>query len=111
MESDFLVRLQLAEEALAKAKLSLEATRLDCNKQKKRLADLRKEAETVALARGRGDVAKSALKQIRTIEEEPNLSFSRRAETVRKLVLPLAGWSPEAKALLTLIDLELKHIA
>jgi predicted nucleic acid-binding Zn-ribbon protein len=111
MESDFLARLQLAEDALGKARVSLEATRMDATKQRKRVAELRKEAEAIEKLVSRGEYARTAMKQLRGLEEEPNLSFVRKAQRVRQLVEPMTDWSAEAKALVTLIDLEIRTMS
>lgn len=104
------MRIQLAEDAVSKAKISLEATRLDCAKQKKRLNELRRENDIISTIQSRGDYARDATKQLRSMEEEPNISFMHRAERIRRLVEPVAEWSNDAKALLVLIELEMKTI-
>ena len=105
-----LMRIQLAEEAVGKARISLEATRLDCGKQKKRLADLRKETELISTTQARNEHARDALRQVRLMEEEPNISYRHRAERIKRLVEPIAEWNNDAKALINLIDLEIKNL-
>ena len=111
MESDFLVRLQLAEDALRKAQVALEATRMDATKQRKRVAELRKEAEAIEKLANRAEYARTAMKQLKGLEEEPNLSFVRKAQRVRQLVEPMVDWTAEAKALVSLIDLEIRTMS
>jgi hypothetical protein len=103
---DIVTRISLAEDALENARISLKAAKTDCSKQTRRVDELNEKARTVATVQERGDYARQVIHQLHSIENEPNLSRKRRSDRIRALIAPIAEWSSQAEALITMIDLE-----
>ena len=95
---------------LEETRTAVDASRLEHNRQRKRIGEVLREIESSEVLIHRSAKTRSSMAEVAKLEKVVSgFSTLEKAGAVRVLLEPMASWNENAKALMRLIDLEVQH--
>ena len=110
MNSSLQEKAEALQRLLAETRTSVEASRVERQRQRRRVGEVLREIEASETLQYRSSVVRRGAAEMARLEKlSGNLTTQEKAAAVRVLLEPLSGWNDHAKNLMQLIDLELEH--
>jgi hypothetical protein len=101
-------KAEALQRLLMETRASVDASRVERQRQRRRVADVMRDIEASETLQYRNSVVRSGAAEMAKLEKlNSSLSGMEKAATVRALLEPLSSWNDHAKSLMQLIDLDL----